>query len=207
MANIVMLGPPGCGKGTQAEKLSKEFGFPQISTGNILRHAIEVGTKYGLKAKAAMDCGELVSDEVVDGIIEERLTHDDCKNGFILDGFPRDLTQAQALEGFAPIDFVFEIRVNDEVLIERLGERRVCDCGHTYHNKFNPPKFAGVCNECGGKLYQRDDDKKETIKHRLEVYHQNTEPLIEFYRKLGKLTEIGGSQDIDSIYSEIRGCI
>ena len=169
MANVIMLGPPGSGKGTQAEMIEEEFGWPQISTGNILRHAIDAGTELGKKAKAFMDGGNLVPDKVVDGIVEERLVHEDCKGGFVLDGFPRDLEQAEALSGFSRIDMVFDIKTPDEMIVDRLAGRRVCDCGETYHLANHPPKVDGICDECGEKLYHRDDDQPETIKHRLEV--------------------------------------
>lgn len=203
MTNIVMLGPPGSGKGTQAERLSEKYGWPQISTGNILRHAIEAKTDLGLQAKAKMDAGELVSDEIVDGIVAERLSHTDCAGGFILDGFPRDLTQAHALDGIAPIDVVFDIQVPQDHIVERLSLRRVCDCGETYHLKYNPPKKEGICNHCQSKLYHRKDDQEQTIRHRLEVYHSQTEPLIKYYGKKGKLVEIDGTQDIDDVFKQI----
>jgi len=203
MTNIVVLGPPGSGKGTQAELISGRYGWPQVSTGNILRHAIEAKTRLGLEAKACMDRGELVPDGIVDAIVAERIAHADCAKGFILDGFPRDLEQAKALGGIAPIGFVFDIHVPDEVVVERLSQRRVCDCGETYHLKYNPPKRGGVCDKCGGKLYQREDDAEKTIRHRLEVYHKQTEPLIKYYGKKGVLVRIDGTRDIDAVLEEI----
>ncbi len=204
MANVVMLGPPGSGKGTQAEMLSEKYGWPQISTGNILRHAIENKTRLGLEAEKYMDRGELVPDEVVDGIVEERLAHPDCGGGFILDGFPRDLEQAEALESVASIDVVFDIQVPEEMVVERLSQRRVCDCGETYHLKYNPPKKDMVCDECGGTLYQRDDDREDTIRHRLQVYHTETEPLIRYYGDKGILVKVDGTGGIDGVFGEIR---
>ncbi|MBU0762789.1 MAG: adenylate kinase [Candidatus Altiarchaeota archaeon] len=203
MTNVIMLGPPGSGKGTQAERLSHTYGWPQISTGNILRHAIEAKTELGLKAKDAMDAGELVSDEIVDGIVAERISHDDCIKGFILDGFPRDLIQAKALDEIRKIDVVFDIRVPEEELVERLSMRRVCDCGETYHLKYNPPQKEGVCNSCGRKLYHREDDKVETIRHRLQVYHSQTEPLIHYYSGKGVLVDIDGTKHIDDVFKNI----
>jgi adenylate kinase len=204
MANIIMLGPPGSGKGTQAERISEKFGWPQISTGNILRHAIENKTQLGLQARGYIDRGELVPDKVVDGIVSERLSHKDCAKGFILDGFPRDLEQAKALEKITQIDAVFDIKVPDETLIKRLSARRVCDCGETYHLIHNPPKKGGICDKCGKKVYQRKDDTEATISHRLSVYHQQTEPLISFYRKRNLLIEIDGIKNIEDIFASIK---
>jgi adenylate kinase len=204
MANLIMLGPPGSGKGTQAERVSRLHGWPQVSTGNILRHAIEAKTRLGLEAKAWMDRGELVPDEVVDGIVKERLSHADCAGGFILDGFPRDLEQAKALGEIAPIDVVFDIQVPDDLLVERLSARRVCDCGETYHLKHNPPKKAGVCDACGKGVYQREDDREETIRRRLQVYHRQTEPLIKYYSNEGILVVVDGTADIGEISERIE---
>jgi len=203
MTNVIMLGPPGSGKGTQAERLSHKYGWPQISTGNILRHAIDAQTELGLKAKAKMDAGELVSDEIVDGIVAERISHDDCSNGFILDGFPRDLEQAHALHEIRKIDVVFDIQVPEGEIVERLSLRRVCDCGETYHLKYNPPQKEGVCDSCGGSLYHREDDQEETIKHRLQVYHSQTEPLIKYYSGEGILIVVDGTKHIDDVFDEI----
>ncbi len=207
MTNIVMFGPPGSGKGTQAERLSKKHGWPQISTGNILRHAIEAKTDLGMKAKAVMDKGELVSDEIVDGLVAERLSHPDCKNGFILDGFPRDLTQAKALDEITPVDVVFDIQVPEDEIIQRLSLRRVCDCGETYHLKYNPPKKEGICDHCGKQLYHREDDTEETIRRRLLVYHKETEPLIAYYLIKGVLIKIDGTKHIDRVYNEIENSL
>jgi adenylate kinase len=205
MANIIMLGPPGSGKGTQAERISKERGWPQISTGNILRQAVEAGTPLGIRAKALMDRGELVPDEVVDGIVAERLSRQDCRGGFILDGFPRDLEQAEALEKIAKIDVVFDISVPDKALIERLTSRRSCECGRTYHLRNNPPTRSGICDACGRRLRQREDDNEETVKRRLKVYHRQTEPLIGHYRSRGILAEINGEKGIEDVLADIYG--
>ncbi|MBR3569195.1 MAG: adenylate kinase [Oscillibacter sp.] len=186
---LILLGAPGAGKGTQAEILSDRLGIPTISTGNILRAAVKNGTPTGLKAKAFMDAGQLVPDEVIIGIISERLQEDDCKGGYILDGVPRTIAQAEALEkaGIA-FDAVVSIEISDETIMERMGGRRVCEsCGASYHVVAVPPKQEGVCDRCGGKLVQRKDDAPETVKSRLDVYHQETEPLKAFYDKRGLL--------------------
>ena len=186
---MILLGAPGAGKGTQAERLCKVLNIPTISTGNILRAAVKNGTPTGLKAKAFMDAGKLVPDEVIIGIITERLAEDDCKNGYILDGVPRTIAQAEAMEK-AGINFdaVVSIEVADQVIMERMSGRRVCEsCGASYHLVAVPPKVAGVCDSCGGKLVQRKDDAPETVKDRLEVYHKETEPLKDFYAQRGLL--------------------
>lgn len=191
---LILLGAPGAGKGTQAERLCKTLDIPTISTGNILRAAIKNGTATGLKAKSFMDAGQLVPDEVIIGIITERLAEEDCKNGYILDGVPRTLAQAEALEkaGIA-FDHVISLEVHDEAIVERMSGRRVCGkCGTPFHVVNNPPKAEGVCDACGGELIQRADDKAETVRHRLEVYHQETEPLKSFYEARGVLDLVPG---------------
>jgi len=207
MVNIVLLGPPGSGKGTQAEMIGSEYGWPQISTGNILRHAIEEGSDLGKKAKSYMDEGELVPDDLVDEIVKQRLGKPDCEGGYLLDGFPRDVHQAKALDSFSKIKLVIDIQVPDEQIISRLSGRRVCDCGQTYHIQFNPPKGEGVCDLCGKKLIHREDDQPDTISHRLEVYHRKTEPLIEFYRGHGVLEVVDGTKHIDDIFEAIKSKI
>ena len=189
---LILLGAPGAGKGTQAEILCKELDIPTISTGNILRAAIKNGTPTGLKAKSFMDAGQLVPDEVIIGIITERLAEDDCKNGYILDGVPRTIAQAEAMEKAGIVfDAVVSIEISDETIMERMSGRRVCEsCGASYHLVAVPPKQEGICDKCGGKLIQRHDDEPETVKHRLEVYHQETEPLKEFYAKRGLLKSV-----------------
>jgi len=204
MANIALLGPPGSGKGTQAEILSKEYGWPQISPGNILRHAREEGLPIGEEVNGYLARGELVPDRIIDEIIRDRLGREDCKAGFILDGFPRDLEQANALESIARIDAVFYIAVPDETLIRRLTGRLVCDCGETYHLENRPPKKAGICDACGKALHKRKDDEEETVRHRLSVYHRETEPLIGYYRREGLLVEIDGKMGIDRICDLMR---
>ncbi|MDR0903944.1 MAG: adenylate kinase [Ruminococcus sp.] len=196
--NLILLGAPGAGKGTQAEVIEKELGIPQISTGNILKAAVKNATEIGLKAKSYMDSGALVPDEVVIGILKERIAEDDCKNGFILDGFPRTIPQAEALEAMGvTIDKVISIEVADEKIEARLSGRRACTkCGATYHVLFNPPKTEGVCDKCGGPLVIRDDDKPETVKERLRVYKEKTAPLIDFYKGKGKLATVIGQEEV-----------
>ena len=189
---LILLGAPGAGKGTQAEVLCKELDIPTISTGNILRAAIKNGTPVGLQAKAYMDAGKLVPDEVIIGIITERVAQEDCKNGYILDGVPRTIAQAEALEKAGiTFDDVISIEISDETIMKRMSGRRVCEhCGASYHLVAVPPKTPGVCDKCGGKLIQRHDDEPETVKARLEVYHRETEPLKAFYAQRGLLKSV-----------------
>ena len=189
---LILLGAPGAGKGTQAEILCKELNIPTISTGNILRAAIKNGTPTGVKAKAFMDEGKLVPDEVIIGIINERLAEEDCANGYILDGVPRTIAQAEALEKAGILfDHVISIEIADETIINRMSNRRVCeDCGASYHLVAVPPKVEGVCDKCGGKLVQRKDDAPETVKARLDIYHKETEPLKGFYAERGLLRSV-----------------
>lgn len=196
--NLILLGAPGAGKGTQAEVISDALKIPQISTGNILREAVKNGTEYGLKAKAAMDSGSLVSDDVVIGILKDRIAEDDCKNGFILDGFPRTVPQAEALDSMGVnIDKVIEIYVPDETIQQRLSGRRVCEsCGASYHTEFKPTKAEGKCDKCSGNTVQRKDDHPETVIERLKVYHEQTAPLKDFYAKQGKLETVVGQDDV-----------
>lgn len=203
--HILLMGPPGAGKGTQAANLVKEFGIPHISTGDMFRAAVKEGTELGLQAKACMDAGKLVPDEVTIGIVKERLAKPDCKKGFILDGFPRTVEQADALTGILKelglsLTAALNITVPAADLIERAVGRRICkSCGATYHVKFNPPKKAGVCDTCAGDLYQRADDSEETMKNRLSVYEAQTKPLIAYYEKAGVYKEIDGRQAIDDV--------
>lgn len=203
---LMFLGAPGAGKGTQAEIVSKNHSIPTISTGALLRTAMKEGTELGLKAKAFISAGELVPDDVVIGIIKDRLGEDDCKNGFILDGFPRTVPQAKALEDMKiEMDLVISIEVSDESIIKRMGGRRLCsECGASYHTEHIPPKKEGVCDTCGGALMIREDDKTETVISRLEVYHKQTEPLKEFYSERGKLVLVNGSDTIENITAEIE---
>ena len=202
---LILLGAPGAGKGTQAECLSKELNIPTISTGNILRAAIKNGTPTGLKAKSFMDAGQLVPDEVIIGIITERLAEDDCANGYILDGVPRTIAQAEAIESAGiHFDAVVSIEISDETIMERMSGRRVCEnCGASYHLVAVPPKRPGVCDSCGGKLVQRKDDAPETVKSRLAVYHKETEPLKDFYQKRGLLKPVENQPTVDGTLQAI----
>ncbi|WP_226660059.1 adenylate kinase [Pseudalkalibacillus hwajinpoensis] len=207
--NLVLMGLPGVGKGTQAEKIVEKYGIPHISTGDMFRAAIKEGTPLGLKAKEYMDSGNLVPDEVTIGIVRERLGKDDCEKGFLLDGFPRTVAQADALETILAdlgkkLDYVINIAVEEDQLMQRLTGRRVCrNCGATYHAVFNPPKEEGVCDKCGGELYQRDDDKEETVRTRLEVNKQQQQPLLTFYEGKGYLKTIDGNRDINEVFEDV----
>ncbi|MBB5325767.1 adenylate kinase [Anoxybacillus tepidamans] len=207
--NLVLMGLPGAGKGTQAEKIVEKYGIPHISTGDMFRAAIKEGTALGLQAKAYMDRGDLVPDEVTIGIVRERLSKDDCQKGFLLDGFPRTVAQAEALENILAeldrsIDYVINIEVDKGILMERLTGRRICkECGATYHLVFNPPAKPGVCDKCGGELYQRADDNEETVANRLEVNMKQTQPLLDFYRTKGYLRNINGQQEIEQVFADI----
>ena len=195
--NIVLLGAPGAGKGTQAEMICQELNIPTISTGNIIRESLKSGTEMGLKAKEFIEAGKLVSDEVVIGIIKERLSNDDCKSGFILDGFPRTIPQAEALDNMGvQIDKVIEIFVADETVVQRMSGRRVCEvCGNSYHLLYKKPECEGKC-KCSGTLVQRKDDHPDTVLDRLKVYHEQTEPLKDYYEKQGKLSVVIGQEEV-----------
>ncbi len=195
---LILLGAPGAGKGTQAEKICEKFNIPAISTGNIIRAALKDGTEMGLKAKSYMEAGQLVPDEVVIGIIKDRLKEKDCENGFILDGFPRTIPQAEALENMGiEIDKVVDIEVPDDKITARMSGRRVCEkCANSYHMLYKKPKVEGVCDACGGKLIQRKDDAPETVQARLVEYHEMTEPLKDFYKNLGKLRVVEGQEEV-----------
>ena len=203
---LILLGAPGAGKGTQAEILSKELDIPTISTGNILRAAMKNGTPVGLKAKEYVENGKLVPDEVIIGIISERLAEPDCKEGYILDGVPRTIPQAEALEKAGiEIDAALSIEIADEVIIERMSGRRTCsECSATFHVVANPPRVEGICDHCGGKLTIRKDDAPETVKARLDVYHAETEPLLAFYSARGKLRSVENQPTIEATSEEIR---
>lgn len=199
--NLVFLGPPGAGKGTQALGVSEKYAIPHISTGDILRNEIKNGTALGLQAKRYMDAGKLVPDEVVIGIVAARLQQPDCKNGFLFDGFPRTLAQAQALAERTKIEMAVDIDVPDEVIVDRLSGRRVCkSCGGTYHVS---NMKGSICQNCGGELIQRDDDAPETVQNRLRVYHEQTQPLIDYYRQQGVLVTVDGTQGIDEVFGAI----
>lgn len=196
---LILLGAPGAGKGTQAEKICEKLSIPAISTGNIIREALKNGTEMGLKAKSFIDAGQLVPDEVVIGIIKDRLAQNDCANGFILDGFPRTIPQAEALDEMGvEIDKVIDIEVPDEKITERMSGRRVCkECGASYHLVYKKPEKEGVCNLCGGELVQRKDDHPDTVLDRLKVYHEQTEPLKDFYAKKCKLRIVEGQEKVE----------
>ena len=208
---IVMLGAPGAGKGTQAEMIAEKYGIPHISTGDIFRANIKNGTELGKKAKAYMDQGKLVPDELTCDLVADRIAKDDCSGGFILDGFPRTIPQAEALdkvltERGEKIDFAVNIDVPDEAIVSRMSGRRACvGCGATYHIEFNPPKKEGICDNCGAELILREDDKPETVATRLKVYHEQTQPLIDFYEKKGALVTVDGTLPMDEVYKAILG--
>lgn len=203
--NFIFLGPPGAGKGTLAAQVAEEYKIPQISTGDIFRENIKNETELGKKVKAIMDAGGLVGDDVVLEIVEDRLKKDDCKNGFILDGFPRTIPQAEAFEKLGIEIKVVNFEVNNDLIIARLSNRRVCkNCKQNYNVKFMPPKVEGVCDKCGGELFTREDDKLESITHRLEVYRKETEPLIDFYRNLNKMTDIDSARDSQEVLVDFR---
>ncbi|RFU68608.1 adenylate kinase [Peribacillus saganii] len=208
--NLVLMGLPGAGKGTQAERIVENYDIPHISTGDMFRAAIKDGTELGLQAKSFMDKGELVPDEVTIGIVRERLSKSDCEKGFLLDGFPRTVAQAEALESILAdlqrrIDFVINIDVDKSILMERLTGRRICkNCGATYHLAFNPPAKDGVCDRCGGELYQRADDNEETVQNRLDVNLAQTEPLLNFYKEKGYVRNINGQKHMEEVFSDIQ---
>ena len=207
---IVFMGPPGAGKGTQAEKIIETYQIPHISTGDMFRKAIKDQTELGMEAKRYMDQGALVPDHVTIGIVKDRLSESDCKSGFLLDGFPRTVDQAKALDEIltsldSKIDYVINIDVDLNILKERLTGRRICrSCGATYHKIFNPSAVEGVCDKCGGELYQRKDDNEETVGNRLDVYVNQTKPLLDYYSLAGNLVNINGQQSIDLVFEEIQ---
>ena len=211
--HIILMGPPGAGKGTQAANLVKRYGILHISTGDMFREAVKEGTPLGKEAKSYMDAGKLVPDEVTIGIVRERLSKPDCKKGFILDGFPRTVEQADALneilaDNGLKLTGVLNINVPAADLIERAVGRRICkNCGHSFHVKFNPTKAEGVCDDCGGTTYQRADDSEETMKSRLSVYESSTRPLIEYYKKAGVYKEIDGRQDIAKVEADLAAVL
>lgn len=211
--NLIFLGPPGAGKGTQAKKVTEKYGYPQISTGDILRQAVKDRTPMGVKAKEFMDAGKLVPDEVVIGIINDRLHEPDCKKGFILDGFPRTVPQAEALNKLlekmgSRIDAVVDLAVEEHILVERLTGRRTCkNCGMGYHITFSPARKAGVCDKCGGELYQRDDDNEATVKKRFKVYKEQSELLGAHYSAAGRYRKIDGTAPMEQVYKRIEEII
>lgn len=202
--NLIFLGPPGAGKGTMAFRAKEHFTIPHISTGDLFRAAIKNQTELGKKVKSIIDAGDLVPDELTTAIVEERLNQGDCGNGFILDGFPRTIPQAEALKGITKIDKVVNFTVTEDEVIRRLSGRRVCrSCGESFHVEFIPPAKEGVCDKCSGELYTRDDDKIEAIRNRLSVYGQSTEPLINFYREEGNLVDVDSSQHPDKVFEDL----
>ncbi len=209
--NIILLGPPGAGKGTQAKRLIDKYGIPQISTGDMLRAALKEGTPLGLEAKKYMDAGTLVPDSVVIGLVKERIQKPDCAKGYMLDGFPRNVSQAEALDKMLgelgmKIDHVVSIEVPNSELLGRLTGRRTCrSCGAGFHVMFDPPKKEGVCDKCNGELYQRDDDNEKTVSSRLKVYDDQTKPLIDYYVKQAKIRSVDGVGDMQDIFSRIVG--
>ncbi len=206
---IIMLGAPGAGKGTQAKKIAEKYQIPHISTGDIFRFNIKEGTELGMKAKAYMDQGGLVPDELTIGMLMDRIQKDDCKNGYVLDGFPRTIPQAESLtnalnERNQKIDYAVNVDVPDENIVNRMSGRRAClSCGATYHIVYKPSKVEGICDVCGDKLVLRDDDKPETVKKRLSVYHDQTQPLIDYYKEAGVLANVDGTQDMEKVFSDI----
>ncbi|MDE5601477.1 MAG: adenylate kinase [Clostridia bacterium] len=202
MKNVILLGAPGAGKGTQAALICEEYNVPHISTGDILRRNIKEGTPLGVKAKEYIDAGALVPDEVVIGLVEDRLAKADCKNGYVLDGFPRTIAQAEALDRVASIDMAINIDVPFEMIVSRLGGRRVCKCGATYH--VSTLNDETKCKACGDELFIRDDDKPETVQNRLRVYQEQTEPLISYYRNQGKLVDVPATGTIEEIFADVK---
>lgn len=207
--NLMVFGAPGAGKGTQAKFLIEKYGIPQISTGDMLRAAIANKSAMGMEAKKYMEAGELVPDATIIGIIKERLAEDDCKKGFILDGFPRTLAQAEALESMMQemgiaLDKVISLEVPDDLIVGRIAGRRVCTkCGASFHVEFNPPKSEDICDYCGGELIIRKDDNPETVKSRLDAYHSQTAPLIAYYSKMGVMVELDGTKDVDEVTADM----
>ena len=205
MNNFIFLGPPGAGKGSLAVKVAEDYKIPHISTGDIFRANIKAQTPLGVKVKAIIDSGSLVSDELTFELVKDRLSQDDCKNGYILDGFPRTIPQAEMLETLVSDVKVVNFTIKDEIVIRRLSTRRVCkSCGANFNVLTLPPKVEGVCDKCGGELYQRDDDKQESILHRMDVYREQTEPLISFYKEKGKITDLDASIETDILLGEFK---
>jgi adenylate kinase len=206
---LIMLGAPGAGKGTQAKKIAAKYAIPHISTGDIFRANIKNGTELGKKAQSYMDQGLLVPDELVCDLVVDRIQQEDCARGYVLDGFPRTIPQAEALtaaleKAGTAVDYAINVEVPDENILKRMGGRRAClSCGATYHIEFNPTKQEGVCDACGAELVLRDDDKPETVQKRLDVYHKQTQPLIDYYTKAGKLVEVDGTQSMDDVFAAI----
>ena len=205
---LILLGAPGAGKGTQSANITEKYGIPAIATGDILRAAVKAGTKLGLEAKSYMDAGKLVPDEVVIGLIKEKLATDECKNGFILDGFPRSIPQAEALDAMGiEVDVVLSLEVADEKIVERMSGRRVCGCGASYHVTYLPPKTEGICDKCGAELYIRADDAEATVRKRLETFHAQTEPLKEYYGAKGILLSVEGREEVEDTSAAVLAAL
>lgn len=208
MLKLIIFGPPSAGKGTQAQRLSKEYGLPQVSTGDLLREAVAKQTPLGQRIKSYLDTGRLGPDDLIVQLIKERVSKPDCAKGYLLDGFPRTMGQAEELDKMTDVDLVLNIVVDPESLVERAVGRRICmKCNAVYNVSSNPPKVQGVCDKCGGGLIQRDDDKEATVRNRLKVYQEQTAPLIEHFRKKGNIVDIDGSKGIDGVYSQMTGAI
>ncbi len=201
--NIIIFGPQGSGKGTQAELIARRHGLPYVSTGDIFRYHLKNETELGRQVAGYMDRGELVPDQLTNKIVQDRINQPDCAVGFVLDGYPRNKTQLEFLNRITNIDFAIVINIDDQTAIERLGGRLACKCGLSYHLKYNPPRQAGICDKCGGKLFRRDDDQPEAITKRLEIYHQETEPLLAIYQQGGILHQVDGTKDIEGVYRQI----
>ena len=205
---LILLGAPGAGKGTQSANITEKYGIPAIATGDILRAAVKAGTKLGLEAKSYMDAGKLVPDEVVIGLIKEKLATDECKNGFILDGFPRSIPQAEALDAMGiEVDVVLSLEVADEKIVERMSGRRVCGCGASYHISYLPPKTEGICDKCGAELYIRADDAEATVRKRLDTFHAQTEPLKEYYGAKGILLSVEGREEVEDTSAAVLAAL
>ena len=201
--NIIIFGPQGSGKGTQAELIARSHNLPYVSTGDIFRYHLKNETQLGRQAAAYMDQGELVPDDVTNQIVHDRINQPDCTVGFVLDGYPRNRSQLEFLNSVSKIDFAIVIEIDDQSAVKRLSGRLACKCGLSYHLEHNPPKQEGICDKCGGFLFKRDDDKEEAIKKRLEIYHQETEPLLKIYEDLNILHRVDGTKDIDAVYRQI----
>ena len=205
---LILLGAPGAGKGTQSANITEKYGIPAIATGDILRAAVKAGTKLGLEAKSYMDAGKLVPDEVVIGLIKEKLATDECKNGFILDRFPRSIPQAEALDAMGiEVDVVLSLEVADEKIVERMSGRRVCGCGASYHVSYLPPKTEGICDKCGAELYIRADDAEATVRKRLDTFHAQTEPLKEYYGAKGILLSVEGREEVEDTSAAVLAAL
>lgn len=208
MLKLIIFGPPSAGKGTQAQRLSKKYGIPQIATGDLLREAVAKQTPLGVKIKSYLDSGRLGPDDLIVQLISDRVSKPDCADGYILDGFPRTMGQAEELDKMTEVDIVLNIVVDLEALVERAVGRRICpECAAVYHVSFNPPKAEGVCDKCGSELIQRDDDREDTVRNRLRIYSEQTAPLVEHFRSKGILVDIDGSKGIDGVFDQMVGAV